>query len=332
MSIIRTSKQGIRASRFLLSHWKLLLLTIVLFVGLALVTLGLFNLEGRALIAVLILGGLLISFAAIRMTINSIGKSAIEREEAKELKEKLEQSEETRKDLEQELKESYQKPLKIMSIEPILKLGVIEVNLQLTKFFDRYYYRKSWDGKLEKSLSEDKNTNMRFMGGLTAKFKARYGIDLVALKAKRDPETKKLYVSGANPSFQGTKDFPDIHWEGSIMMGYHFWNAWEIGDKYDKYEWDCKENLRDEFQKSLKSGPEELEYLIKPLQDHIRLLIQGIFAPPGYSVELVDDTTAKDFLPFLDYLGKQGVQELENRKQENTTAIKSPKLLNQSKL
>lgn len=313
MKSIKNMRSYWNRYRFIRSHWRLILLILIFVVGLAFVVSGAFKLQGPALISFLIIGVLLIMFSSIRLVIDSIGKSAIEREETKQLREKLERSEETRKRLEEKLKEDQQKPLKILDVHPILDMGMLEVDFALSKFFDQQYI-KNKNGSLERvSVSpERKRGDFRFIGGLTAKFKARYGIDLRAMKVKEDPVAKRFYVSGANPMFLGTSDFPDIHWEGSVLLGYNLTGrCWETDDLYAKNESACREGFLKGFQEKLKSGPEELNCFKTPLQEYIRRLIQVIFAPRGHSVELVDIAAAKDFLPFRDYLPGQGIRALE---------------------
>ncbi len=309
MGFIKTSKQVVRVVQYVLSRWKPFLLIVALLIGFALVLLGSFNLQGPALISTLIFGGLLIGIAIIGMAISSIAKRAVENAEANRLRDKLEQAEKTCADLEQKLKESRQNPLKMLHIEPILDLGILEADFELTKFYDQKYIKDKETGSLKRIQSEQKG-KFRFIGGLVAKFTARYGIDLRTVKVKKDDATKRFYVSGANPEFSGTRGFPDIYWKGAVMLGKE-WGAWATGD-YVRWESDCKEEFRKDFQKNLQSGPEELNCFKAPLQEYVRRLIQGIFAPPGYVVELVNDDTAKDFSPLLEHLGKQEVRTLEN--------------------
>lgn len=213
-------KQAHSAYQTFRSKWKMFLFTIMLFVGFGIVVLASFSLKGPKLISILILGGLLTGFAAIQMTITSIGKSAVEREEAKKLRENLAASEEARKDLEHKLKQSYHQPLRIRDIRPILDMGILEVDFELTKFFDQQYEKEGEKLKKFFTSSKKKRGDFRFIGGLIAKFRARYGIDLLSVKVLDDNENRRFYVSGVDPVFRGTSDFPEIHWQGSIMLGY----------------------------------------------------------------------------------------------------------------
>lgn len=321
MDFVKTFKQIRGTSRFLQSHWKLFLFIAMIFFGFALVVLGSFNLQGRALMSVLILGGLLIGFAAIRMTYDSIKKSAVEGEKGKEAMEEFEQIKKENRNLKQELKESYQNPLKILDIQPILDMGILEVDFELAKFFDQQYTKD-----LEKISPGQEGSKYRFIGGLAAKFTARYGIDLLTIKVREDPENRRFYISGANPVFQGIRDFPDIHWEGSVILGKNWMGEWATDQANERVGSDCKEEFRERFQKRLKSGPEELDYLKKPLREYIRRLMQGIFAPRGYSVELVDDDTGKNFLSLHKYLTSQDRRDIQSpgrEKRESTLAIES---------
>lgn len=48
----------------------------------------------------------------------------------------------------------------------------------------------------------------------------------------------------------------------------------------------------------------------------MRHLFKGIFAPQGYSVEVVDEKAGKDFILLTEYLSKQGFQGLEYDKND----------------
>ena len=294
-----------------------LLLSILLIAGLAIVIFGAFELKGTALLAVMILGGFLIAFAIISMTVASIGKTAIAIKDYKRLREMLEEKDQAYRELELKHQESTVQPLKIKDIQPILDMGILEVDFELTKYFDQQYkgdYSTKDINTFKRVLPSSKERgDLRFIGGLRAKFRARYGFDLLTMKVKEDTTYKKFYVSGVDPVFKGTTDFPQLAWEGSIMLGFSIANQrWQCNPEFDKIESDLKEELRKSLQNRLKTGPEELNFIKNPLQEHIRRLIQGLFAPKGYAVVLVDEKIAKGYIHFTKFLSDQSIVGFEN--------------------
>jgi len=196
-------------------------------------------------------------------------------------------------------------------------MGILEVDFELTKFFDQQYEKEG--GKLKKFFTSPKKErgDFRFIGGLIAKFRARYGIDLLLVKVLRDNEKRQFSVSGVDPVFRGTSDFPEIHWQGSIMLGYSLLDKTWLGSRdYSEKENQCKEEFRDILQRKLKTGPEELNFIKKPLKEYMRHLFEGIFAPKGYRVKLVDEKPGKDFILLTEYLSKQGLKGLEYDKND----------------
>ena len=304
-----------KCGNFIIQRFLLPLMLLLLFIiGLALLIVSSFRLSGIAQVFVLILGGLLIFFAVIKLTINSIIRGALEREEGRKWKAKFKKSEEGREEIEVEFKQSKTEPLQTRKIQSILNIGLLEVNFKLTKFYDRWFLEK--DGELKETVPEKakEGTVFRFMGGLSVEFPARYGIDMKAIKLRDDQKNKRIYVAGANLSFQGLSGVHDLEWEGTVFLNRTLFGGWKYDSQDATYigkELKCKNKYKKQFLEKLKQGPEELNYLRKPFQEHIRQLLQSILAPPGYTVELVSDEIGEDFMLITDYINSNHYREIE---------------------
>lgn len=282
-------------------HWKTAVLVGIFVIGLAMMFGGAFRLRGVELVTVLVVAGILMAFAYIKMTFDS----AVERaRKARESQDLANEKDELAKELEWE----RSKRVKVLNIEPILEMGILEAECEVTKFFDRYFDKD--DKEVGESVLEQKGPGprklvKRFLGALTAKFKAMYGIDIQKVQVKCDHQAETFHVANAEPSFRGVRGYPQTGWEGSVGL-HRSWGSWVIDEASEKLESACREKYREAVEKSLKNGPEQLEWVKGPLRNTIKRLFQAI-APRGYRVDMVD-YPREGFIPLSDYLRGFGLE------------------------
>lgn len=291
---------------WLLKHRKSIILVGVFAIALAMMFGASFRLRGAELLTVLMVAGILIISAFIKMLydfVQAITRRDLESETLKRENVKLKEK----------LQEEHGRM--ISKIKTILELNVLEVECEVMKFFDRYFDRDNKE--IGESLLEQRGPGprkpvKRFLGAVTSKFNAKYGIDIQKVQVKRDDRARAIYVAGAEPHFTGPGQSGfQTRWAGSVGLHY-WWGNWSIDEASQKLESECQEKYRVAVEESLKNGPEQLEWVKGPLKKNIKLLLKEMIAPPGYSVELVENAD-KGFTPLFDYmriLGLEGPDQL----------------------
>jgi len=276
-------------------------------IGLLLVLFGSARFEGTLLVAILVLAGLFMAIPVAWMFIDSIRQQERIKIDAERLRQEVDELHQDRDRLRETLDAERSKPVKVLNIQPILDISVLEADCEIIRFFDRWYNQ---EGKLmsdsEKASLAEKNERpvKRFIGALTARFKAKYGIEFHKVQVCDDAETRTLCVLGAQPGFRGISAYPQSNWEGclGLVAGVWGWND-DV-----KFEGEMKQKLREEMDTGLMNGPEQLEWVKKPLTQNIQRLFETMFAPPGYQVKLLEATEGagdKRFLPFWEYLQRR---------------------------
>lgn len=280
---------------WLRKHWKGVVLVGVFATGLAMMFGASFRLRGTELIAVLAIGGMLIASAYVKMAFDSAVERARRAQESDDLRnENIEFLEESTR-LKNELEEERGKRVKVLGIRLISEIGILEAECEVTKFFDCYFDKddqeilEEIEAESEKKGAVQREKVKRFVGALTTKFKARYGIEMVKVQMKRVDEAKTIHVAGAEPSFLGVRRYPQMRWEGTVGLCRGWLDEWKTSVDSRKLESKCRERYREDLVKSLENGPEQLEWVKGPLRKNIEILLKEMIAPPGYSVKLVEN-------------------------------------------
>ncbi len=300
-----------RICNWLHKHWKSAILVGIFGIALSMMVGASFTLSGAQLVTVLLIGGILVLFTFVKMLYDFLKVEAKRTVEGESLrKEKIALADEVTR-LKTELQYERSGGIKV-GIKPILEMGFLEAECEVTKFFDCYFDKDNKDNKnIEEGALEQRRPGphkkpvKRFLGALTAKFKARYGIDIQKVQVKRDDQAKAMYVAGAEPSFLGVRGYPQMRWEGSVGLHY-WWGSWNIDEDSKKLDSDCREKYRVALEERLRNGPEQLNWVKEPLRKAIKRLLQ-IIAPPDYRVEMVDHPR-EGFIPLSDYLGDLGLE------------------------
>ena len=188
--------------------------------------------------------------------------------------------------------------VKVLNIRPILELGLLEANCQIHKCFDEYYdkddqpitvIKDETTGLVnEKAMQALDTVKNRFMGTLRVNFVARYGIDMRKMKVKIDDDLRIVEVQRVEPKYLGCKGFPKTQWMYSIPLKKNWLGDWTSNSEAKAIEGMSKDRCRALTEKSLQSGPEELEWLKQPLLKTVHSFLLATVVPSGYSLKLVD--------------------------------------------
>jgi hypothetical protein len=273
-------------------------------VGLIMMLVASLRMHGKELYVILSVGGLLIVSAFVTMVVYAFRKKSLEvwqdervrnEEEGRNLKQKVNELRIERERLKKEVEEERSKRVRVLEVGIIADLAICQMECKITKCYDRYFDVN------EKELSTETDAKKRFIGALTAKFTAKYGIDLMKeLWFKRDDSEKVVYFAGAEPSFRGLQGFPQVEWECGIGLSRGWLSKWIIDEESRELEIRCKEEYQKTFVESLQKGPEQPEWIKEPLRRTIRILLARFFAPPGYKVQF-PEKVSHGFVPFRKY-------------------------------
>ena len=319
MGIIARLKQIRARVKSIWQYRKLIGLATIFLIGLVLICIAAFVLKGTLLIIALTVGGVLIVISWVRMTFEAAVKRSVRLYEAEKLEEENRQLHENESILKKQLEEARKKKLQVLNVQPILELGILEADCQIAQCFD-FFIDKNGEIITEESGKEPSGIigafvegllgerRTRFIGTLNVKFTARYGIKIQNLKIRCDDNSKTVYVEGAEPTYLGTRDFPQTFWEGCVVLREQWDETWIADDKAVSLESPCKDICRKSMEESLKNGPEDLEWLKNPLQNTVRHLLQMMITPQGYSIEFVEEIEGES-VPFFEYAGSLGLDK-----------------------
>lgn len=115
---------------------KLFGLAATFLIGLLLICSAAFVLNGTRLIIALIVGGVLIIISSGRMTFNTTVNRSVRLYEAEKLREQNRQLLERESILKQQLEEVRSRKLQVLNVQPILELGILEADCQISRCFD----------------------------------------------------------------------------------------------------------------------------------------------------------------------------------------------------
>ncbi len=201
------------------------------------------------------------------------------------LRSKLETNQSEMNNIKEELNELRNRKLKISDIKSILDLGLMEVNTNFTR---------TWN----KQFTHNKH-EVHFIGALRVNIIAKFGIDLQELRFKYIKDLNELHVANVNPKFLSFSDL-DYSWEIAELLEYKKpylgSNHWKKTEKLQHLGQSVKEELQNRIHQEVKNGPEELEWMLIPLQKQIKNTIHLLLGSNERKIIMVneyDDT----FLP-----------------------------------
>jgi len=283
----------LRSFKFLWSFRRIAYLTVCI-LGVVLLCYGLITLRGTSLVVALVVSGLLVLAGLGKLAFDAAVERSIKLQDSDRLAEEIRRLRTRESMLERELEAVRASKVKVLNVQPILELGLIEADCQISRCFELLYEKDDnliapgtpeyeadgfWD--TTKTLFEalfdglTKSWRKVFIGTLIMRFTAKYGINIKKLKVKRDDTKRILYIAGAELEFLGTKDFPESIWKNSLVLRMEPDNRL-VADKETAYlEAASKDHCRALMEASLKQGPEELEWLKVPIINTVKQIPSG---------------------------------------------------------
>jgi Skp family chaperone for outer membrane proteins len=197
----------------------------------------------------------------------------------------------TLKNQQQEIEELKNRKLNVVGLKNILEVGLMEIDTNFTR---------TWNEK----FTEDQK-DLHFIGALQIQLKAKYGVNLKDLKVKIDHEQKTIYIANLQPKFLS---FSEINhdWKIAEMMEHKKrpWiisNYWKKSEKYQELLNRKMEEKRKALYEEVKQGPEEIQWLIKPLYQQVENTMRILLNRSDYEIEFIKPSTEKDYLPIDSY-------------------------------
>jgi len=307
MGILKKLKSTWAGLNWFRKHWKSILVIGVFCIALMMMVTGSFTLAGAQLVTVLLIGCILILATFIKVLYDFLKEKIKGDLETDILKNEVARLKNT-------LQFERSGGIKVR-IRPILEMALLEAECVVTKFFNIDFDENKNEiikGELKEIGLESLEEQLmwRFLGGLTAKFRAKYGIDWKKVYVKRDEQLRTLFVAGAEATFLGIGEFPEMRWEGSVVLKPGFARDWVSSKDCLKLEAECKDRYMDALQKSLKNGPDQLNWVKGPLQRNIDRVLTIL--AQSYKVVRVE-RPAKGFIPLSQYLRSTGLSNGTDR-------------------
>ncbi len=186
--------------------------------------------------------------------------------------------------LEEEISYLKERQFQIAKIKNILELNLFEVDTH----FNRPVSRKE-------TIEDDRE--IKYFGSLNISLKAKFGIDCKELRFKYLPDNDELMVANINPKFLSFGN-RKLEWDFFEIFEFRSQNAlaekrWMTTDNLYMYANKIKEEYRLNTEKSLEKGPEEFEWIYKPIMQTVINAIKIIFGGICKNVtiaETADDT------------------------------------------
>lgn len=191
--------------------------------------------------------------------------------------------------LKQDMDELASRKLNITTVNEILDLGLIEVDTSFKRTINKSF--------------ESGDKNVQFIGVLHVDFIAKYGIDFRKLKYKIDEERHEISIANAVPQFLSFSKRNCI-WEIAEILEFNepFFggNHWKTNPKLDKLANQIKEEIRIKTERETENGPQELDWVIRPLQKHVEAALELILGTRGYKIRLTE-LDSGNYVPLAEY-------------------------------
>ncbi|MDX9946597.1 MAG: hypothetical protein RBS38_04460 [Bacteroidales bacterium] len=234
---------------------------------LALVVLAIILLSGKLIAWGLAVLGAALIILGIQQLIKLNVKVSLFENNIKKLDEKNNDLAKENKDLARENDFLRERHFQVTQIKSILELNLFEID---TKFSRPVTSKEEYDGR-----------DIKYFGSLSVSLKAKYGIDIKELRFKYDSVSDVLTVANINPKFLsfGTRK---MEWDFFEILEYRSQNVfadpkWMVS--FDLYEYAArlKEKYRVSLENSIEKGPDEFEWIYKPIRENVENAIKVLF-------------------------------------------------------
>ncbi len=203
--------------------------------------------------------------------------------ELKQLKQELQNQQ-------KEIEELRNRKLNVVGMKDILEIGLMEIDTNFTR---------TWNEKFS-----DEEKDLHFIGALQIQLVAKYGVNLKDLKVKIDHQNKMIYIAGLHPKFLSFSDI-NHEWKIAEMMEHkkrplNFGNYWKKSEKYQELLNRKMEEKRKALYDEIKQGPEEIQWLIKPLYQQVENTMRILLNRSDYDIDFIENATG-NFQPIETY-------------------------------
>jgi hypothetical protein len=273
------------------------------------------SLTGVAQTAIIILGAIFVLSAGIGSWKREIAETSVVLAHSKDKDLILKKIKEENKLLHEQIEDEKGKRIRVLNVTPILTLGILEVECEFNRFFNKYF------NKERKEIYTEEGAKYRFIGALKINFTGKYGIDMQNIRVKIDNQNKIVFVSGAGVKYDGMKDY-GAKWVFAEGLSSNWLDNWVI-DKISpgiagEIKSNLKETLREQAEVDIRKGPEELNYMKKPIENHVKKILSFFILPEDinreYKMQLVD-TLDKQGEPLYDFIQRIEFKELSEGKE-----------------
>lgn len=244
----------------------------------ALVILSIILLTGKLIVWGLAVLGAALIILGIQQLIKLNVKVTLFEDNIKKLDEKNNDLAKQNKDLAEENNFLRERHFQVTQIKSILELNLFEID---TRFTRPVTNREEYDGR-----------DIKYFGSLSVSLKAKYSIDIKELRFKYNSDNDVLTVANINPKFLsfGTRK---MEWDFFEIYEYRSQNIfadkkWMVS--FDLYEYanKLKEKYRMSVENSIEKGPEEFEWIYKPIRQNVENAIRVLFKNMCPNIEITD--------------------------------------------
>ncbi len=203
--------------------------------------------------------------------------------EIKQLKQELDNQK-------KEIAELKNRKLNVIGMKNILEVGLMEIDTNFTR---------TWN---EKFIEDDRD--LHFIGALQIHLTAKYGVNLKDLKVQIDHQNKRIYIAGLHPKFLSFSEV-NHEWKIAEMMEHrkrplNLGNYWKKSERYQELLNQKMEEKRKALYNEIKQGPEEIQWLIKPLYQQVENTMRILLNRADYDIHFIEESSA-DFQPIESY-------------------------------
>ncbi len=199
-----------------------------------------------------------------------------------------------------EISELKNRKLNVIGLKNVLEVSLMEIDTNFTRTWNEKY--------------EYEGNNVHFIGALQVQLVAKYGVNLKDLKVKINHPDKAILISDLKPKFLSFSHI-NHEWKIAEMMEHkklpwNISNYWKKSEKYQELLNLKMEEKRKDIYEEIKQGPEEIQWLVKPLYQQVENTMRVLLNRGDYEIEFTD-AMDKDFMPIETYFEESQPKKLE---------------------
>ena len=217
----------------------------------------------------------------------------------------LKQLKQTLQNQQQEIEALKNRKLNVIGLKNILEVGLLEIDTNFTR---------TWN---EKFVEDEQD--LHFIGALQLHLVAKYGVNLKDLLVHINHENKMIFISNLQPKFLSFSEV-NHEWKIAEMMEHkkrpwNISNYWKKSERYQELLNRIMEDKRKNLYEEVKTGPEEIQWLIKPLYQQVENTMRILLNRGDYEIEFVNDKEL-DYLPIESFFDETAFQQTKTQQIE----------------